>query len=101
MPQCELPASQLCDLLNFVLSRPIRGKNKHILFERISVCVVDSWVSKRQRRPVLQWCEQQLVLAGALPTMPRRPGAPGRPQGVCVPKVIARFTVEQEGFRKV
>ena len=53
----RLSASQLTDLLNYVLGRP----KKLPYAEAISVCVVASWREKNKRERVQAWCEARLI----------------------------------------
>lgn len=60
----DLQPDQLCDLLNYVLERPVRGSNGTVMAQAISVCVVRTWDAKRTLPAVENWCDWKLSLEG-------------------------------------
>jgi hypothetical protein len=84
---------QLCDLLNYVLGRPIRGKTYEVV-PRINVCVVQSWDAGYQQASVERWCDARLEEAGVIPKRVRRG------HKIQAPRILEQFIAEQQAWMR-
>jgi len=90
-----LQPEQICDLLNYVLCRPIRGRRDTIVVECISPFIVRTW-SYSEQFPVEQWCDRELINWRIIPDN----RGVGRISGKIVPHILEQFLLQQAGWSR-
>lgn len=77
----QLQPTQLCDLLNYVLSRPAGHP------QSVEVFVVKTWTTRRGRSRIQRWCEAILRFHG-ISIRRNLPNSVGRPPCLVPPNEI-------------